>query len=506
MTNILFIEDDMLDQMAFQRFVKRHNLAYSYTIVDTVAAALEQLETEPYDVILSDYHLKDGTAFDFIEAADSLPAPLIFMTGAGAEEIAVRALKTGAKDYIVKGLENEHLDLIPLTIEKVIRAQRSEELLHFTQFERSVAGVVKTKCCGEIIGCNETFAQLAGFLSERQLLQDRSWCSAFQKRFESTRLALKQNGGFLTNFELEFRAKQNNVVHVLANITHIAGHEPQEELIQATVVDISKLKAEELARQEKEKEVDELQEALRIRENLSSMIVHDLRNPLSIISLSANLIDQISEDEDVLALTNRILRRTEELEELINEMLTIARIERGELALATSKEDFVLNSKMILDRFQPLAQRHDIALIFNPCVDQLIANYDVKLLQRVLDNLLSNAIKFAPVGSHVTLTIERGRSGPSADPTLRFSVADEGAGIHPEDRSLIFEQFKTGSNRAKRGNQIGLGLPFCKMVVEAHHGTIAVTDNQPHGALFTVDIPLEVQLRASSPTLLAEKA
>lgn len=491
MTNILFIEDDQLDQMAFQRFVKRQNLAYSYTIVDTVADAMIEIENGSYDIILSDYNLKDGTAFDFINSVDTIDVPIIFMTGAGAEEVAVRALKNGAKDYIVKGLENEHLNLVPLTIEKVIRKKKSEDLVHLTQFERSVAGVLKIKPTGEFISCNETFAQVAGFLSERQLLQDQTWCGSFKVAFNSILSTLNQNDGYLTNYELNFQDKKGNIVHTLANITRTAGDDLKREVIQTTLVDISKLKKEESARQEKEKEVDKLQEALRLRENLSSMIVHDLRNPISIIGLSADLIRQSHDAEEISELADRITRNVVELEELTNDMLTIARMKQGELAIEPSMDDFVNLAERAIQRFQPLANRYGIELILNRHINQLIAGYDVKLLHRVLDNLLSNAIKFAPTRSRVTMTIDL--SGSDEQPKLYFSIADQGAGIPLEDHGVIFEQFKIGKVRSERGTQFGMGLPFCKMVVEAHQGSITVWDNYPKGAQFVVEIPIKVE-------------
>ncbi len=97
---ILLVEDDKLDQMAFKRLVKEKELSYDYKIAGSVSEAQSILASEQFDVVISDYSLGDGTAFDVLDFVKN--TPIIFVTGAGDEEIAVKAMKAGAYDYIIK--------------------------------------------------------------------------------------------------------------------------------------------------------------------------------------------------------------------------------------------------------------------------------------------------------------------------------------------------------------------------------------------------------------------
>jgi signal transduction histidine kinase len=116
---------------------------------------------------------------------------------------------------------------------------------------------------------------------------------------------------------------------------------------------------------------------------------------------------------------------------------------------------------------------------------------DANLFQRVLENLLSNAVKFSPTQSTVKIKVENlekdGVTGP-LNPNIRVQFLDEGPGIDQAHRSRIFEKYEVVDLGRQDTQQLGLGLVFCKMVVEAHGGCIFVEDNQPKGSIFTVEI------------------
>jgi len=122
---VLLIEDDRLDQMAFARLVERENLPYDCTIVGSVSEAQSFLNTEPFDVVIADYSLGDGTAFDILESAKHVP--VILVTGAGDEEIAVQAWRAGAYDYMIKDLERNYLKTLPITLENAVAYKKTKE-------------------------------------------------------------------------------------------------------------------------------------------------------------------------------------------------------------------------------------------------------------------------------------------------------------------------------------------------------------------------------------------
>jgi len=104
---LLLIEDDKVDQMAFERYVKNKELPYDYTIAGSVAEADKIIKSIRFDVIISDYSLGDGTSFELFDQFNDLP--VIVTTGVGNEEVAVEAMKLGACDYLIKDSEGNYL-------------------------------------------------------------------------------------------------------------------------------------------------------------------------------------------------------------------------------------------------------------------------------------------------------------------------------------------------------------------------------------------------------------
>jgi len=124
---ILIVEDDEIDQMAFERFANEENLPFSYIIAESVKEAKKFLEEEKFDAVLLDYRLGDGTAFDLFDKVETFP--FIIVTGTGDEEIAVKAMKSGAYDYLIKDTEGNYLKTLSVTVENAIKRKRAEEEL-----------------------------------------------------------------------------------------------------------------------------------------------------------------------------------------------------------------------------------------------------------------------------------------------------------------------------------------------------------------------------------------
>lgn len=126
--HILLVEDDAIDRMAFERFIRAGELPYDYTFADSLARAREILKTESFDVILADYQLGDGTCLDLLpERGDT---PVIVVTGTGDEETAVLAMKQGASDYLIKDPQGNYLVTVPHTVTHALDRKRAEDQLH----------------------------------------------------------------------------------------------------------------------------------------------------------------------------------------------------------------------------------------------------------------------------------------------------------------------------------------------------------------------------------------
>ena len=116
---ILFIDDDRIDRMTFERYAKKHSLPFDYTTADSLKEAKKILNKKTFDAILADFELGDGTAFELFERTNK--TPIIIITGSGDEEVAVQAMKSGASDYIIKDPEGNYLKTIQITIENAIK-------------------------------------------------------------------------------------------------------------------------------------------------------------------------------------------------------------------------------------------------------------------------------------------------------------------------------------------------------------------------------------------------
>lgn len=137
---LLLIEDDVADQIAFKRLFWDEDAPYEYTLVESVSEAKQVLEKRAFDVIVTDYLLGDGTGFDILNL--NLDTPIIVTTGGGSEEVAVKAMKAGAHDYLIKDPDRNYLKILPLTIEKALRVKNTEERYRILNVRESEEAVI----------------------------------------------------------------------------------------------------------------------------------------------------------------------------------------------------------------------------------------------------------------------------------------------------------------------------------------------------------------------------
>ncbi len=228
---------------------------------------------------------------------------------------------------------------------------------------------------------------------------------------------------------------------------------------------------------------DALQEILYLREDLSNMIVHDLRNPLTAIIMSAEIL-QVMEysKERQEKKTAQIITNAQKLKSMIDSLLIMAKLDSGKLTLQRTDTDiFDICSAAIAD-IELTITKKNLDFITKLPQAGITTSLDPHLFRRVIDNLLSNAIKFTPEKSQISFVADYTSSGK-----FILQIADSGSGVKQELRKVIFAKYEVG-NLMTGAYQIGLGLAFCKMVVEAHGGCIKVEENYPTGAIFIVEI------------------
>lgn len=224
-----------------------------------------------------------------------------------------------------------------------------------------------------------------------------------------------------------------------------------------------------------------------LRANLLRSISHDLRTPLTSISGNASVLmtdeKKISPEQKKKLYTD-IYDDSMWLINLVENLLSVTRIENGSMELRLQPE---LLEDIISEGIKNVGRRsEEHEIIFENPDDLVVAKIDARLVMQVIINLVDNAVKYTPKGSEIRISTSC-RNG-----WIYVEVADNGKGIPDEQKKRLFDMFYTVNNElgdSRRG--LGLGLPLCKSIIEAHGGKIEVRDNFPQGTIFCFTLQAE---------------
>lgn len=232
-----------------------------------------------------------------------------------------------------------------------------------------------------------------------------------------------------------------------------------------------------------------LQAAEALRDDLTDMIVHDLRSPLTAMRLSLDLLEKVLSDPEQEVFRQQLMKNAQgsvdQMLALINQMLDVAKLEAGQFKLSRQPLNLahLLQEKARLYTPQATAGQKCLSVDVDAGLPPISADPD--LIGRVMDNLISNALKY-------TLPDGQIRLGAQVEGTaVLVQVTDNGEGIAPEAAVHIFDKFYqvTGADGQPLRRGTGLGLSFCKLVVEAHNGRIWVDSQPGKGSTFSFTLP-----------------
>lgn len=244
------------------------------------------------------------------------------------------------------------------------------------------------------------------------------------------------------------------------------------------------LEKDELLRQQKDTEIKLKQEQLRA--NILRTISHDLRTPLTCISGNASILVSNGEKlqkEQKIQLYKDIYNDSNWLIELVENLLSVTRMENGTMQIHMQDEIVVDVVDEALKHLNPDAKEHRIVVEEE---EMLLVKMDARLMTQVISNLVNNAIKYTQTGSHITIRLWK------KDKNAMIDVIDDGDGIQEQEKTKLFRLFYTVDGKVTDGRRgLGLGLALCKSIVNAHHGTIEILDNHPHGAIFRITLKAE---------------
>ncbi len=222
-----------------------------------------------------------------------------------------------------------------------------------------------------------------------------------------------------------------------------------------------------------------------LRNDLMSMIVHDLRSPLGNIMSSLDILRSTlpGNDEMLNSLLSIAGRAATRLSRLVDSLLDLRRLESGDLRLNRVAVNTVALLNEAVEQVQPTAEAKGIQLVTSVPVTPPIVPVDVDLIRRVIINLLDNAVKYTPRAGTITSRLKW------APDLLTISVRDTGPGIPAGEHQRIFDKFAR-VQRESSAKGLGLGLAFCKLAVEAHGGRIWADSEHEHGATFSFTLPI----------------
>ena len=232
-------------------------------------------------------------------------------------------------------------------------------------------------------------------------------------------------------------------------------------------------------------EIESLRLADRLRSELIANVSHELRTPLGLILMACTTLqrtDLTLEASIQQQFLGAIRDETRKLQDIVENLLNLSRMQGRALELHRQVLPVEPLVRDTLDRLAPLLGQHTVACVFPP--EPLVAVMDAPRIEQVLRNLLSNAAKYSPAGTTITVGMR------AQGNFVVVQVLDEGIGLSADDQAHLFERFYRGRHAVvQRAAGLGLGLPICRNLIEAHGGRIWAEPRNPAGAMFAFSLP-----------------
>lgn len=493
--SILLLEDEDAHIELIKRAFTESQTSYKIHTCTTLKQAREFLSDNEPDLILADNRLPDGEGTELLEGSlEKQSCPVVVMTSYGNEQVAVDAMKAGAIDYIVKS--PEAFKELPRTAERVLREwghiiERRKAEKELRESEERYRYLVENSPTPIVMFSNQKFtyanpatAKLLELSSPNEILglplldfvDGQSIETVINKLSE-----LIERPHEVHQAEVKVKTKNGNVLDTIIMAMNVPFMGESSRLI--TIVDITgRKKAEE---EIKQKNID-LELALKVKSDFLSMVSHELRTPLvPIVGYSELLLDgslgelPLETIEPITAIRDR----ADDLSKLIDDLLTLSRMERGKLRL---KLETVILSPFIQEMiagFQSTDHGKPVSFDLSGVDFRIIA--DRTRLRQVLGNIIENAIKYSEESVDIGFKIHReGSSGI-------ITIKDNGIGIDSEHLLKVFDRFYQVEEIDTRSHEgTGLGLAITKELIEMMKGTIEVESTIGEGSIFTLKLPI----------------
>lgn len=464
---ILLIEDNELDQKAFERFVKNGNIPYDYMIAGSVSEATQILNANQFDAVISDHSIGDGTVFDILKIIKN--TPIIVVTGAGDEETAVKALKADAYDYLVKDIDLNYLRAIPTTVENAIRHKIMEQKLQLLSgaVMSTDDSVYITDMQGTIIFVNKSFCETYGYKEKEIVGKSGSTLWIGKNQNESTRSVFQTQGiGSACEVGFYHKRKDDSVFPVSLSRSIIRDTNGKEVAIVGVARDISERILIE----------DEFRTT-----SLNLKRKYQFKNEMSIAVTEAlqRLLSQGNIDR---------------AQRINSDYIDISKIESGKLELKPCRFDFIKLVSHVIESLLPTATEKNIELECSMSNNEFVINADPDRMSQVLTNLVLRAIELSPANSHVVVRVN------DVGGELAVEVHDGAAALENNEIYIISNNSDWIKEQIEAGREeIALGLRLAKELVELNGGRIWTESSDKQNNIFCFTIPKSITIH-SAPT------
>lgn len=257
--------------------------------------------------------------------------------------------------------------------------------------------------------------------------------------------------------------------------------------IRLRINGVTRRAREEQARMKREMEKKELEKELKMKADWTSMLVHELRSPLTAILGYSELMAAGTDNPEITSSSQLISKSTDRMLSIINDMLDISKFEAGKMKIRRGKGNLAKLLTEVVRFMTPLSGRKKLKVIVQSCELPDIS-LDPETVRQVIENLFSNAIKFSPPGSSIVISCRR----LNVDERVyhEFSIKDEGPGVQVESRPYLFDKYAQVHQDVKiKGT--GLGLAVSQLIIDAHGGEIGYRSPGDKGSIFYFRLPVD---------------
>ncbi|HXU27323.1 MAG TPA: response regulator [Bacteroidia bacterium] len=495
---ILYVEDDLVDQKAFQRHVKKGDFNLQYELASSVKEAKELLASNKYDIVVTDYLLKNETGFSIIEMVKGVP--VIFITGQGDQLVAVKAMKNGAFDYIIKESSGHYLDLLTTTIEKAFSYNNTHKKLEeaeqeikkllwaLGQINNSITILDKE---GKIEWVNKGFENLFGYPLED--VKNKSVCELRRQDMRRDRLENFFARAFkyktILTCESQIINNKEQKCWIYTTITPVK--DEAGKLVRVIIVDTD-ISEKKKIEQELIKAKEEAEEAAVAKQQFLANMSHEIRTPINGIMGMMHMLENTEQAETRQKYLQLVNYASNNLLNIINDILDMSKLEFGKMVI--EKMEFNV-PELVLDIKKSMQyQAEEKGLDLNCYIDTEIPTHlygDPSRLNQILINLVGNAIKFTEKGN-ISISLKL-VSKTKCMAQLLFTVADTGIGIAKEHQAHIFEYFhQVNSDSTRQYGGTGLGLAIVKRLAEIQGGRAWFKSEENKGSEFYVQMEFEI--------------